>query len=627
MNKKYLNIFVVLMILMASCANRGQGPQGGPRDSIPPMVRKETPLNGTLLFQGNKIEVTFDEYIQLDDVQNKVLLSPPQKTAPEVKAIGKTLSIVFQEDLLDSTTYTIDFGSAICDYNEKTPLEGYVYAFSTGDHIDSLVISGCVYDASTLNPQPDVLVGIHRCMEDSALSTLPFSRITRADSEGNFVIYNIQPGKYRLYALNDISRDFLYQPGEALAFSDSIITPSCEVKLHCDTIWRDSLSLAEEGDTIITPVVDSIIVHPVTRFYPDSLVLWYFEEDKKRHYFQGVRRDEQHTFTLIFSAPQDSMPVLRALRPSEIDSLNTDSAWVNCMDYCMMQVSRGMDTITCWLTDSLAIGMDSIYLQMQYKVTDSLYNLVSQVDTILAIYRSPRMSEKARETLERKKRERKLELKSNASASFDIYDTIRIYSAFPLESVHDSMFHFFHKVDTLFNPIPFVIQKYDTLAMVLYVIAKLQPEESYQLKVDSAACRDIYGACNDSIQQIIKLKSRNDYSSLRVKLATFDARARIQLLNDKEAVVKELSATEEGALFQYLEPSTFYLRLYIDENEDGKWSTGDWSLHRQPEPIYYYPKKLKLRANWDFEEIFDYLAKPRTESKPRALSSKKKKNK
>ena len=317
MNKKYLNIFVVLMILMASCANRGQGPQGGPRDSIPPMVRKETPLNGTLSFQGNKIEVTFDEYIQLDDVQNKVLLSPPQKTAPEVKAIGKTLSIVFQEDLLDSTTYTIDFGSAICDYNEKTPLEGYVYAFSTGDHIDSLVISGCVYDASTLNPQPDVLVGIHRCMEDSALSTLPFSRITRADSEGNFVIYNIQPGKYRLYALNDISRDFLYQPGEALAFSDSIITPSCEVKLHCDTIWRDSLSLAEEGDTIITPVVDSIIVHPVTRFYPDSLVLWYFEEDKKRHYFQGVRRDEQHTFTLIFSAPQDSMPVLRALRPSE----------------------------------------------------------------------------------------------------------------------------------------------------------------------------------------------------------------------------------------------------------------------------------------------------------------------
>lgn len=627
MNKKYLNIFVVLMILMASCANRGQGPQGGPRDSIPPMVRKETPLNGTLSFQGNKIEVTFDEYIQLDDVQNKVLLSPPQKTTPEVKAIGKTLSIVFQEDLLDSTTYTIDFGSAICDYNEKTPLEGYVYAFSTGDHIDSLVISGCVYDASTLNPQPDVLVGIHRCMEDSALSTLPFSRITRADSEGNFVIYNIQPGKYRLYALNDISRDFLYQPGEALAFSDSIITPSCEVKLHCDTIWRDSLSLAEEGDTIITPVVDSIIVHPVTRFYPDSLVLWYFEEDKKRHYFQGVRRDEQHTFTLIFSAPQDSMPVLRALRPSEIDSLNTDSAWVNCMDYCMMQVSRGMDTITCWLTDSLAIGMDSIYLQMQYKVTDSLYNLVSQVDTILAIYRSPRMSEKARETLERKKRERKLELKSNASASFDIYDTIRIYSAFPLESVHDSMFHFLHKVDTLFNPIPFVIQKYDTLAMVLYVIAKLQPEESYQLKVDSAACRDIYGACNDSIQQIIKLKSRNDYSSLRVKLATFDARARIQLLNDKEAVVKELSATEEGALFQYLEPSTFYLRLYIDENEDGKWSTGDWSLHRQPEPIYYYPKKLKLRANWDFEEIFDYLAKPRTESKPRALSSKKKKNK
>jgi hypothetical protein len=149
MGKRIQCIVIMLMLLLASCANRGQGPQGGPRDTIPPVVVKENPINGMLAFRGKKIEVTFDEYIQLDDVQNKVLLSPPQQTPPEVKAIGKTLSIVFQEDLLDSTTYTLDFSSAICDYNEKTPLEGYVFAFSTGDHIDSLAISGCVYDAAS----------------------------------------------------------------------------------------------------------------------------------------------------------------------------------------------------------------------------------------------------------------------------------------------------------------------------------------------------------------------------------------------------------------------------------------------------------------------------------------------
>lgn len=618
-----IHIVVVLMLLLASCANRGQGPQGGPRDTIPPVVVKEDPLNGTLQFTGKEVVVQFDEYIQLDDVQKNVLISPPQQNTPEVKAIGKKVSVVFQEDLQDSTTYTIDFGAAICDYNEKTPLYGYVFSFSTGDHIDSLAISGCVYDASTLNPVSAMLVGIHRNHEDSALSTLPFARVTRTNEEGIFTIHNIQPGTYRLYALNDISRDFLYQPGEGLAFADSLITPSFEVKMHSDTLWRDTLGLdPKTGDTLFTRLPDSIHTHPVTHFYPDSLLLWYFEEAKQRHYFQGVHREEQHAFTLIFSAPQDTFPLIRALRPSEVDSLKNDSAWVDFLDYSMLQVSKKQDTITYWLTDSLAIGMDSIYLEMQYKVTDSLYNLVPQTDTVLAVYRRPRMSEKAREAIEKKKRERKLELKLNTSTSFEIYDTLRITSAFPIDSIHDTLFHLTQKVDTIYQPIPFRIEKKDSLAMTLYLVAALQPEMTYRLKVDSAACRDIYGACNDSIQKNIKLKSKNDYSSLCVKMKQFDARARIQLLNEKEEVIREVMATEEGVKLEYLAPTTFFLRLYIDENGDGQWTTGDWLLKRQPEPIYYYPKKLKLRANWDFEESFDHLEKPQIQSKPKALREK-----
>lgn len=628
MMRKYGYIVISLVLFLASCANRGQGPQGGPRDTIPPLVVEETPLNGTLLFKAKEIVVHFDEYIQLDDIQKNVMISPPQQSAPEVKAIGKRLTVVFQEDLQDSTTYTIDFGAAICDYNEKTPLQGYVYSFSTGDYIDSLAVSGWVYDAATLNPVPNVLVGIHRNPEDSAFSTLPFARITRTNELGMFTIHNIQPGTYRIYALNDISRDFLYQPGEGLAFGDSLITPTFEVHIHRDTVWRDSVGVdTETGDTLFTRWPDSTYVHPVTHFYPDSLQLWYFEEAKQRQYFQRVNREEQHAFTLVFAAPQDSMPVIRALRFSEVDSLKSDSAWVNFLDYSLLQVSKKLDTITYWLTDSLAIRMDSIYLQMQYKVTDSVYNLVPQTDTVLAVYRRPRMSEKAREAVEKKKRERKLELKSNASTAFDIYDTIRIRSAFPLDSVHDTLFHLVQKVDTIMKPVPFTIQKMDSMAMTIYMLAKLQPENSYQLKIDSAACRDIYGACNDSIKQNIKLKSKTDYSSLRVKMTHFDARARIQLLNEKEEVVREAAAMPDGVTFEYLAPKTFFLRLYVDVDGDGKWTTGDWLLKRQPEPIYYYPKKLKLRANWDFEETFDHLAKPQILSKPKALKGKENSNK
>ena len=627
MSKYYVYIGVALILLCSACANRGQGPQGGPRDTIPPMVLKELPVNGTLAFTNQKVEITFDEYIQLDNVQNNVLISPPQQNPPEVKAFGKTLSVVFQEELQDSTTYTIDFGAAICDYNEKTPLEGYVYAFSTGDYIDSLAISGCVYNAENLNPMPTVLVGIHRNMADSALSTLPFSRITRADSEGNFTIHNIHPGTYRLYALNDISRDYLYQPGEALAFVDSTIQPYMQMEHHQDTIWQDTLGIdLVTGDTLFTRLIDSVYTHEVARYLPDSLVLWYFEESKQRLYFQKIMREEQHAFTMLFSAPQPSMPIVRSLSPSQMDSTASDSSYVDWMQYMLLQHSPTYDTITYWLTDSLAIAMDSIYFEVTYQVTDSLYNIVPQTDTLLAVYRHPRLSEKAREAYLRGKRERKLALTTNASTKFEIYDTLRVQSDFPLDSIHTEMFHLMHKVDTIFKDIPFQLAKVDSLGMLIHLLAELKPMESYLLRIDSAACCDIYGKCNELIEDNIKLKSLDEYSSLKVKMTHFDPRARIQLLNDKDKVVAEKPAMQDGTLFDYLAPTTFYLRLYIDYSGDGKWTTGDWLSKRQPEPIYYYPNRLKLRANWDFEENFDHLAIPQILSKPEALKKKKKDN-
>ena len=614
----YIGLFAAL--LCTACANRGGGPQGGPRDTIPPTVTKESPLNGTLAFRGNKVEVHFDEYIQLDDIQKNVLISPPQQRPPEVKAFGKTLSVVFVEDLLDSTTYTIDFGAAICDYNEKTPLRDYVFSFSTGDYIDSLGIEGLVINAEDLNPVSGVVVGIHSNPEDSALNALPFTRITRSDEDGYFVIHNIRNGSYRLYALNDVSRDYLYQPGEALAFCDTILTPYLDIVAEHDTLWRDTIGIdIATGDTLFTRQIDTIRTHEVRYYEPHDLVLWYFTEDKQRHYFRGVYREEQHAFTLIFATPQDSQPTIRAMRPSETDSTRSDSMWVNWLDYTLLQASPNLDTLTYWLTDSVAISQDSIYMQMTYLVSDSLYNLVQQTDTILVVYRRPRMSQKAREAQERKKRERKLELKTNASSKFEIYDTLRIYSAFPLDSVHTEMIHLAHKVDTVLTPVPIRIMEKDSIRMQTCVIAKLEPAESYVLEIDSAACRDIYGICNDAVKANIKLKSADEYANILVRMVQYDPRARIQLLSEKDVVLRELPALPDGTKFEYLAPTTYYLRLYLDLNGDGHWTTGDWLTRRQPEPVYYFPKKLKLRANWDFEETFDHLAVPQVDSKPAAL--------
>ena len=576
---------------------------------------KEQPLNQSVNFHGKKIEITFNEYLQLDNIQQNLLVSPPQQVSPIVKAVGKKVTVEMQEDLIDSTTYTLDFGNAICDYTEKNPLRGYVFAFSTGDRIDSMEVYGRVANAEDLNPVSGLMVGLQANLHDSAFSTLPFTRVARSDSLGEFGIQNLRNGVYRLYALQDQSRDFLYQPGEGLAFSDSLVIPEYETEIVFDTIWKniadtiDSLSSVRQIDTILT--IQNTYVGPA------DLMLWFFKEDKQRHYFQRVYRDEPHIIKLQFAAPQDSLPLLRALPPSAMDSTRSDSLWTDPWAYTLLQANPTRDTLVYWLTDSIAIRQDSIFLEMTYLKSDSLYNLVPETDTVSAIYRAPRLTQKAKEAQEKKARERKLDLKSNAKDKFEVYDTLCVVAAFPIDSIYTDSIRLYEKQDTLLIDKPFTLRQKDVMSF--QIIAPLQQGKQYELHLDSAAVRDIYGVASDKKKFTLRLKTAEDYSTLLIRLPNYDPRIRLQLLSEKDQPVRELPAREEGTKFEYLTPKTYYLRLYFDLNGDGRWTTGDWITKRQPEPVYYFPAKLTLRANWDFEERFDYLARPQLEAKPREL--------
>lgn len=587
MSKWYIYIIVVALAL-SGCANRGSGPQGGPKDTVPPSLLRETPVNGTCNFKGKTVVLQFDEYVQLDNVLENVLISPPQQTPPTVKAFGKKVTITFEEDLLDSTTYTIDFGRAICDNNEKIPLYNYSFSFATSDHIDTLAMFGKVINAENLNPVQGVIVGVHDNLNDSAFSTTPFTRIAKTDTTGQFGVLNMRGGNYRIYALRDVSKDYLYQTSEALAFSDEVFSPT----LACDS--------------------DSAWYH-----VPDTIVLRLFTENKKRHYFVRALRDkEQHFFTLLFNAPQTELPVIVALPP---DSTQQDSLWVDFTQHSLCQANPTKDTIVYWLTDSTAIRMDTIRFLMTYKMSDSLYQLVDTTDTVQAIYRHPRMSQKAIEAKRRKDKNRKIELKSNASVKFDIYRTFEWYAAAPVKEYVIDSIHLYEKVDTVLQPMKFAVEPLDSTGMRYAVRAAIQPEHSYVLQIDSGAMHDIYGITNNVYKAEYKLRSLDEYSTLTIRLTHHDPRARIQVLDEKDKVLRELPAQETGTVFRYLEAKSFYVRLYIDIDGNGEWTTGDWALKRQPEPVYYYSKKLTLRANWEFEEEFDHLATPILEQKPRAL--------
>lgn len=564
-----------IVLVCVGCANRGIGPQGGPRDSIPPQPLRSVPENGALNFTGKKIDVTFSEYLQLDNISQNLLMSPPQQHAPEVKANGKHLIVQFEDTLKPNTTYTLDFGHSVCDFTERNPLPNYTFAFSTGPVIDTLQLSGRVYDAENLNPLKGITVGVYANLEDSAFTRLPFDRIGRTDSVGAFRIGNMQEGVYRLYAVEDISRDYRLTIGEPLAYADETVTPEAQT--------------------------DS------------ALTLWLFSQQQQRLYMQRSQREKQHKIIIPFSATPDSMPQVRPLT----DSLNY---------YITYSAKR--DTLTMWLTDSTSILQDSLFLEIRYRRTDSVYHLEWAMDTLRAIWRKPRMSAKMQKMMQERQKNRKVDIRSNARSGFDIYDTLRIVSTTPLKDfIADSM-HLYERIDTILKPMVFKIAPTDTLPMQLDIMASLKAGKKYELHLDSAALHDVYEAPNKAEKFQLQLKNPEDYSTLRVKLNPYLPKARIQLLNARDEVVRELPANPAGAFFNYLKPDVYYLRLYLDENGDKRWTTGSWDEHRQPEQVFYFPAKLQTKPNWDFEEEWDYLAVPQTVAKPaeliKASSSKKK---
>lgn len=537
-------------------------------DSIPPKVVKEVPLNGSVNYTGKKIEVQFDEYIQLDNVMQHLLVCPPQQTPPEINAIGKSLKVEFKQPIQDSTTYTLDFGSAICDYHEKNPLRNYLFAFSSGPVIDTLEVAGLLVNAEDLNPISGVCVGLQRVLEDSALTSLPLNRISRTDSVGGFRIRNIHEGCYRLYGIGDVNRDYLYSPGEGLAWSNDTVCPDTTVQHY---------------------------------------VLWYSQDSRRRQYMQRAKRETANKLVITFSAPMDSMPLL----------IPEDST---LMDRAYLQRSSGKDTIILWLKDSADMQLDTLRLQLTYYKTDSLMALIKTIDTLAVSYRVPQMNERAMQAKQKKEAARRLKVTSNASDHMDVWDTLCICSDYPLDTLCAEKVHLYIKKDTVRTLVSCHVMAADGANMRYHVLPEQwQQGAEYELRVDSAAMLDIYGVGNESKQFGVKRKSPSDYATLTIVMVHPEDGMRLQLLTDKDVVLRDVPVKQGRVVLRNLSPVSYYLRMYIDRNADGRWTAGSWSEKLQPEPVYYFPSKLTLKANWEFEEKFDHTQKPQLESKPREI--------
>lgn len=219
----WLIVISICILLFPRCANIVP-PSGGPRDTLPPRLLSTTPPDSTLHFNKHKVYFTFNEYVQLDNIFEKLIVSPTLKRTPTVTSKLKTVTMEIKDTLEANTTYTFNFADAIKDNNEGNPIYDFQYVVSTGDYLDSLEVRGFIIDAETGKPDSNVSVMIYRHMEDSVVSKEKPVYYARSKGNGSFRFRNMAPGDYKLFALKEEDRDLQYnQPKELIAFHDSLI--------------------------------------------------------------------------------------------------------------------------------------------------------------------------------------------------------------------------------------------------------------------------------------------------------------------------------------------------------------------------------------------------------------------
>ena len=615
--KKLLYICCIALAIVG-CARMGQ-PDGGWYDDDPPKVLSATPADQATNVNTKKITILFDEYIKLTDATNKVIVSPPQLEVPDIKAAGKKIVVELQDSLMPNTTYTIDFSDAISDNNEDNPMGSYTYSFSTGEQIDTFEVSGYVLDASNLEPIKGIMVGLYNDLADSAFQTKPMLRVSRTDSRGHFVVKGVAPGTYRAYALKDADGDFRFtQKSEMIAFNHQTFEPSSKPDVRIDTVWRDSLH------------IDALIKVPYTHFLPDDITLLAFTHVLTDRFLVKTERVEANKFSMYFSYGHPDLPVIKGL--------NFDSN-----DAFVLEANEKQDTIHYWLRDTTLINQDTLHMEISYQITDSTGMLVNQTDTIESLAKTPyekRLKEKAKEIeqwkkeLEKKKKrdmpydsiwhEKPLEPKFDVQTSMDPDKILRVEMPTPLQRCDTSAVHLYSMIDSVWyesdcrmEPIPNQLRHYQ-------ILADWHPGVEYSLEIDSAAFEDIYGKVSKAFKQGIKVKSEDEYSTLKLNISGVEDSAMIvQLLNGSDKVVKKVRVKNHVAEFKFVKPDKYYVSAFIDSNNNDIWDTGSYAEDRQAEAVYYYPREIECKAKWDVTQNWDVTATPIFKQKPEKITKQK----
>ena len=540
------HLILPLALALFACA-RQSVPTGGPKDTTPPGIDtlRSTP-NFATRFYPQKIELKFDEWVTLSEANAQVVVSPPLAKKPEVTLSGKTVVVKFDknEKFRDSSTYTINFGTAVKDLHEGNPAKDLRFVFSTGDFIDSLKVKGRIVDAQTGEPVDNVSVMLYDNPEDSVLRKERPYYFSRTDKTGVFEIRNVKAGVFKLAAFEDGDQNLRWDgENERLAFLDTLVQV------------RDSMR--------------------------GLLSLRLFKNQPK---FRPVEKNAG-TFGVVklkFSATTDSALV----RTEALDGLKTlqektpDSilVWYDLEPGQAWSLFVNNDTVPV-----KALSREEFLKQHQLRLAGDVPATAGGKKLQQA---PPPGTVPSIKTIQQR---------PDKPALFQFNYPVTSVNAMQWSLITDST------VITGFTLQTDSLSPRDVRMSFPWVAGK-----SYKLELLPGAVTDFWGQINaDTLRRIISVPGDKQLGGLILKVENLQVGKRyvLQLLNG--AVAEETTTfTAENATksitFSKLTVAAYSVRLVEDVNGNGRWDTGDFRFRRQPEPVV--SKKLDpLRANWELE--------------------------
>ena len=591
---------------MYSCANIGN-PSGGPIDKTPPIFMRSNPTPNAVNVKDRKIEIFFDEIVTLKDPSTKIIVSPAQTEMPRMSALGRKVTVELVDSLLPNTTYTIDFSNSIQDNNEGNAIDNFAFAFSTGSVIDSMRVSGYVLDSRTLEPMQSVVVGLQSNLADSAFHKEKLQRVALTNDRGQFTIRNVSPGSYHIFALKDLDRDYKFgNPTEDIAFLDSIIVPSIGSREAADTVYND----LNEIDTIMRATRPA--------YFPNDILLSMFNEDRKSQYLANNLRVDSTRISLTFAAASDTLPSLSIVGRNDVPD-----------QWYTLERSQTNDTLTYWIRPTHLVSADTLMVATTYLRTDTASNLSWGTDTLkFTFQRQKAKKKKKNEETDSLEQIRFMELHPLANGTQEVYAPLLLQTGTPIERYSREAFHLQRKLqnDTIFYPaeIKSIALRDSTLnRRDLMLKVDWEPGAAYKLAVDSLAMTDIYGLQTKPLKVDFNVRKMEEYGNIVFNITAVRDSAIVELLDGTEKIVLRAPVKNHRAELLNLLPGKYYARLFIDRNGNGKYDTGNYDMHLQPEETVYYPGAINLKKNWDVEQTWDIYATPIDKQKSEAIKKNK----